>query len=167
MSTASSSGPALPVDRIVEVHGSFEGMQCIRNCGVGVFTGHSFDVEIDPSSMRATHPLPSCPGCGALARPNILMFGDWGWDSARTEIQMHSFHSWIESLDGARLVVVECGAGQAIPTVRITCENIARQLEGTLVRINPRESDVPAGHISLPMGALDALRAINARLGAF
>ena len=148
-------------ERIVEVHGSFDGMQCTRECGVGIFPGVPFDVDIDPESMRAIHPLPSCPRCGALARPNILMFGDWGWDSARTDIQMHRLNVWIDSLDDARLVVIECGAGQAVPTVRIACENIAARFGGTLVRINPREPDVPAGHVSLAMGALIALRALD------
>jgi len=153
-------------ERIVEVHGSFDGMQCTSECGVGIFPGESIEVEIDPESMRAIHPLPACPRCGALARPNILMFGDWGWDQARTEIQMQRLGSWIRSLDNARLVVIECGAGQAIPTVRVMCQNIARQRGGTLVRINPREPDVPAGHVSLPMGALGALRALDARLNS-
>jgi NAD-dependent SIR2 family protein deacetylase len=151
-------------EAIVEVHGSFDGMQCTRDCGSGIFGGESFHVEIDPDSMRAIHPLPSCPQCGALARPNILMFGDWGWDSARTEIQMCRLNDWIESQEGSRLVVIECGAGQAIPTVRITCEKIARQDCGILLRINPREPDVPSGHVSLPMGALSALRALDERL---
>ena len=62
---------------------------------------------------------------------------------------MRRLNSWIDSLDGAKLVVIECGAGQAVPTVRVTCENLARELAGTLVRINPREPDVPAGHVSL------------------
>jgi NAD-dependent SIR2 family protein deacetylase len=154
-------------DTIVEVHGSFHGMQCTRDCGAGIFAGESFHVEIDPETMRATHPLPSCPQCGALARPNILMFGDWGWDSARTDFQMHRLNAWIESLDDARLVVIECGAGQAVPTVRITCQEIARQQRGILLRINPREHDVPAGHVSLSMGALSALCALDARLNAY
>ena len=140
-------------ERIVEVHGSFEGMQCTRECGIGIFPGESSDVEIDLESMRAIHPLPSCPHCGALSRPNILMFGDWGWDSQRTDSQMRRLNSWINSLDSAKLVVVECGAGRGVPTVRVTCENLAHDLAGTLVRINPREPDVPAGHISLSMNA--------------
>jgi NAD-dependent SIR2 family protein deacetylase len=153
-------------ERIVEVHGSFEGMQCTRECGVGVFPGESIKVDIDPQTMRAIPPLPSCPSCGALARPNILMFGDWGWNSARTDIQMRRLNSWIDSMDDGRLAVIECGAGQAVPTVRVTCERIARQWNGTLVRINPREPDVPTGQVALPMGALAALRALALRLNA-
>ena len=154
-------------EAIVEVHGSFDGMQCIGDCGAGIFAAKSFHVEIDHESMRAIHPLPSCPQCGALARPNILMFGDWGWDSKVTDLQMSRLNAWIESLDDARLVVIECGAGQAVPTVRITCQDIARQKRGILVRINPREPEVPAGHVSLPMGALSALRALDARLNSY
>jgi NAD-dependent SIR2 family protein deacetylase len=152
-------------ERIVEVHGSFDGMQCTSECGIGVFPGESFEVGVDGESMRAIHPLPSCPRCGALARPNILMFGDWGWDPSRTDIQMRRMAAWIESLDDARLVVIECGAGQAIPTVRVTCQNLARRRGGTLIRINPREPDVPAGQVSLPIGALGALRALFKRSG--
>jgi NAD-dependent SIR2 family protein deacetylase len=151
---------------ITEVHGSFEGMQCTAECGAGIFPGDSFNVEIDPQNMRAIPPLPACPCCGALARPNILMFGDWGWDSTRTENQMRRLRSWVESLDGAPLVVIECGAGQAVPTVRLTCEQVARQCNGTLIRINPREPDVPAGHVALPAGALAALRALDERLNS-
>jgi NAD-dependent SIR2 family protein deacetylase len=149
--------------RIAEVHGSFDGMQCTRECGIGVFPGESCKVEIDPNSMRAIHPLPSCPRCGALSRPNILMFGDLGWESERTNSQMRRMASWISSLDNARFVVIECGAGLAVPTVRIMCQTVARELSGTLVRINTREPDVAAGNVSLTMGALDALLALDAR----
>ena len=51
-----------------------------------------------------------------------------------------------------------------MPTVRHFCERLADSLDGTLVRINKREPDVPSGHIGLPMGALEALRAIDDRL---
>ena len=112
-------------EQIVEVHGSFEGMQCTNECGIGIFPGRSVEVEIDPETMRAVGRLPECPRCGALARPNILMFGDFGWDSARRSAQMRRMSSWLSCLAGAKLVVIECGAGQAVPTVRMTCERIA------------------------------------------
>ena len=51
-----------------------------------------------------------------------------------------------------------------MPTIRRYCEQISAQLGGTLVRVNPREPDVPAGQIGLPLGALEAIRAINSRL---
>jgi NAD-dependent SIR2 family protein deacetylase len=138
-------------------------MQCLDDCGIGIFPSEPFAVAIDEATMRAIPPLPACPRCGALARPNVLMFGDWGWDSSRSDPQHRRMDAWLRALAGARLVIVEFGAGKAVPTVRITCEEIARRYRGTLIRINPREPEVPAGHLSLPMGALAALRAISER----
>jgi hypothetical protein len=67
-----------------------------------------------------------------------------------------SIVSWIAlRLRGRRVVVVECGAGTAIPTVRNTCEDLSEPLDGTLIRINPREFESPSGHVGLPLRALD------------
>ncbi len=139
-------------------------MQCTNECGIGLFSAEPFSVAIDPATMRAVPSLPECPRCGGLARPNILMFGDWEWDSTRTDAQLLLFSAWLESLEEARVVVVECGAGQAIPTVRAACEKFAREHRGLLIRINLREPEVPSGHVSLPLSALTALRALDKRL---
>ena len=61
------------------------------------------------------------------------------------------------------MVVVECGAGTAIPTVRHFSESLARR-GSTLIRINVREPEVPDGQIGIAMGALEALRAIAAAI---
>jgi NAD-dependent SIR2 family protein deacetylase len=151
-------------EQIVEIHGSFEAMQCTRECGIGLFSGESVSVTIDPTTMRAISALPCCPQCGGLARPNILMFGDWSWNSTRTDDQLSLMNTWLESLEGASVVVIECGAGQAIPTVRSTCERFARKFGGLLIRINPREPEVPDGNVSLPVSALAALQALDVRL---
>ncbi len=146
---------------IVEIHGTIEGMQCMSRCGIGIFPSQPFEVEIDMETMRAIPPLPSCPSCGALTRPNILMFGDGGWDSSRTSAQERRLGRWLEGLGPARLVIVELGAGLAVPTIRIMSEDFTAQPGGTLIRINVREPNAPRGHIELPMGALDALRALD------
>ncbi|HUQ70496.1 MAG TPA: hypothetical protein VM165_13275 [Planctomycetaceae bacterium] len=59
-------------------------------------------------------------------------------------------------------MAIELGAGLAIPTVRHECERRGRML----IRINPREPQTPAGGISLPMGALEALSRIDAILAS-
>ena len=148
-------------ERILEVHGAIDWMQCTRECGIGLFTSETILVPVDESTMRAKEPLPSCPSCGALARPNILMFGDWGWDDARTRGQQARMSAWLRAASASRMVVVECGAGSAIPTVRYFCEEKAASPNATLIRINPREPAVPQGHLSLAMAALEALRAID------
>jgi NAD-dependent SIR2 family protein deacetylase len=151
-----------PPDRVVEVHGAIGMLQCLIDCGAGLFPSEPYTVEIDESTMRATRPLPGCPVCGGLARPNILMFGDRWWDSSESDAQAARFRKWLKEIKGKRVVVVECGAGMAIPTVRGGCQEVARRFGGTLIRINPREPEVPTGHVSLPLPALEALRQIDA-----
>jgi NAD-dependent SIR2 family protein deacetylase len=151
-------------DRIVECHGAIDFLQCTADCGLGVVPADDVSVEVDPETFRATGPLPTCPRCGALARPNILMFGDFGYLPTREGAQTARFEAWLAGLAGKRLAIVECGAGTAVPTVRFTSERVARALGATLVRINAREPQVPRGHVGLPMRALEALVGIDARL---
>ncbi|QEH35911.1 NAD-dependent protein deacylase [Aquisphaera giovannonii] len=150
--------------RIHEVHGTITALQCLVGCGAGIFPGDEVSVRIDEETMRAARPLPSCPECGGLARPNILMFGDWGWDSSGSDAQARALNAWLRSVNDTPLAVVECGAGTAIPTVRMICEEAAARSGGTLIRINVREPEVPRGGISLPLPALAAIREIEWRL---
>jgi NAD-dependent SIR2 family protein deacetylase len=151
-------------ERIVEVHGAIDWMQCLRKCGIGVFPADEFEVAIDEATMRAEEPLPRCPSCGALARPNILMFGDTEWDYSRTYPQEVRLNDGLQTVQSSRLVIVECGAGMALPSVRRFCERVVQTHCATLIRINPREPSVPEGHIGLAMGALEGLRAIQEQL---
>lgn len=151
-------------DRIVECHGSIHHLQCARDCGCGIWDGGATELQVDEETMRAREPLPRCPECGALARPNILMFGDWGWDGSRTRAQEERLLAWLGALGkNTRLVVIECGAGSAVPTVRLQSERLASGFtQGGLIRINPREAEVPAGvrRVSLEMGAKEAVEAL-------
>ncbi len=150
--------------RLLECHGCLEWLQCTRDCGAGLIVADSGAIAIDDSTMRAGHPLPACPECGALARPNVLMFGDGDWDPSRSHEQEGRFRDWLDAVSDRRLVIVECGAGTAISTVRWLCEHVARASGGQLVRINLREADVPGDGIGLASSALAALRAIDALL---
>jgi len=152
-------------DRIVECHGSIHHFQCTVPCCTAIWSATGETVVVDEGAFRAQDPLPICKRCGGLARPNILMFNDWNWLSQRTDAQEGQFDSWLERLarSSARLVVIELGAGTAIPTVRVTSEQVARRFAARLIRINPREAEVPGGHIGLPMGAAEAVRRILTR----
>jgi hypothetical protein len=66
---------------------------------------------------------------------------------------------------GTAPVVIEIGAGTAIPTVRHFSRRVIRQHNGTLVRINLREPDVDRfADVGVGLGALEALRAIDSAL---
>lgn len=147
-------------DRIEECHGSIHHLQCSRPCGDEIWTAHELELELDPETMRAAGPLPTCPACGALARPNILMFGDWGWVSDRTQQQGARMRDWLQQVAGP-LVIIECGAGTSVPTVRYTSEGVVGRHRATLVRVNLREPEVPRGQLGLAMGALEALEGIE------
>lgn len=147
-------------DRVVEVHGSIHHLQCLLPCGDRVWPAGDVVVEVDQETMRAVGELPSCPSCGAVARPNILMFSDFGWVADRSQANLDRMWSWLSSLSSppGRLVVVEVGAGTSVPTVR----RFAEQAGGSLIRINPREPEIRSGEgISLPMGGLAALTELD------
>lgn len=143
-------------DRIVECHGSIHHLQCCRVCSDAIWPADNLTIEVDENTVRATTPLPRCERCDALARPNILMFGDYAWNPQRSDQQQRRYGRWLEQVRGSRFVVIELGAGLAVPTVRYECERHS----ATLIRINPRDPHVPPGGISLPMGALYALQRI-------
>ncbi|WAL66126.1 NAD-dependent protein deacetylase [Amycolatopsis cynarae] len=149
---------------VAEVHGSIHHLQCTVPCGPAIWSAGETGVPIDEDSMRAVPPLPACPGCGRLARPNILMFGDHDWLSRRSDEQLAALNAWRRERPG--LVVLELGAGTAVPTVRRYSE-LSSAATGALIRINPREPEVRHGRgLSLACGALEALSAIDGLLTA-
>lgn len=154
-------------DRIMECHGSIHHLQCAQNCTREIWDASETEVAVDEKIFRATGKLPLCKHCGGLARPNILMFGDAAWQSYRSDAQHTNFDIWLRSLDktSTRLAIVEIGAGTAVPSVRFTSEKIATLTGGTLIRINPREPEVPLSHVSLPMNAAEGLKKIFQKMG--
>jgi len=152
-------------ERIVECHGSIHTLQCLEDCGNLLWSAEDFHPEIDSDSGRLLSPLPRCPRCKALARPGILMFGDDGWNDSRTRGQERLFRNWRRTV--SRPVVIETGAGMAIPTVRLFGE----AQRAPIIRINPRQWHTEReGDIALPLGAREGisllLRTIREREGS-
>lgn len=147
--------------RIVECHGSIHRLQPCDDRTNRIWDAGGVQVTIDDTTMRATGRLPQDPVTGRLARPNILMFGDFGWNSSTTETQWTRYEEWLKSIRGKRIVVIECGAGTAVPSVRKNSDSLVSSLGARLVRINVREPEVPPAQIGLACGALDALTAIE------
>ena len=141
---------------VMECHGSILNLQCLDNCQGMLWDADEISIEIS-NDFKAQEPLPNCPFCGAMARPNILMFGDYGWEYARTDGQRARLVKWMDKIEeeGGKIAIVELGAGTAVPTVRNTSDQIAKRFDVPVIRINPRESF--GAEIELPMGALEAL----------
>lgn len=147
-----------PSERVLECHGSIHHLQCAAVCSDDIWPA-DFEPHIDADACRMLGELPSCPRCGGLARPNVLMFSDWNWIAQRTETQRHRMHDWLHRV--ARPLVIELGAGTHVPTVRMTAEHLG----APILRINPGEPQLPAGRgVSLALGALEALAGIETAL---
>lgn len=113
---------------------------------------------------RETAPHP-CPKCGGLARPNVLMLGDDGWLDRRSGSQGARQETWLSEV--TRPVVIELGAGTAIPSVRHFSHRVIHEFGGVLIRINPNECNVPTRlDVGLRLGALAGLAAIAQVLGS-
>ncbi len=149
-------------EQVCEVHGSIHYLQCTMGCREKIWPADSFVPDLDNDNCRLRNPPPSCPHCGALARPNILMFGDWEWIERRTALQYRQLQTWLAKVE--RPLCIEIGAGSNIPTVRRFSEEHAWRL----VRINPGEPDVPDAQsgLSLALGGLAGIKALNAALAA-
>ncbi|MFZ4536612.1 SIR2 family NAD-dependent protein deacylase [Propionivibrio sp.] len=143
--------------RINECHGSIHHLQCLAGCTNAIWPADAFFPEIDQENCLLTSEFPECPHCKGIARPNILMFGDWGWLEQRSAAQNQRMQAWLRRVE--RLLVIEVGAGTNIPTVRLMGESVP----GRLIRINPTEPDLGlAEGVSMACGGLEALRGIAA-----
>lgn len=160
-----------PQDAVEECHGSIHHLQCSRDCQGCTWPAGELRPDIDTERCQWRGALPRCPHCQALLRPNILMFNDWHWNPDRTECQASRRREWLARLRAQMLrpVVIELGAGTAIATVRhfaMRTRQACDELGARLIRINPREPGVSGPQdVGLPLGALEALRAVDALLG--
>jgi len=131
-------------EKILEVHGSIHHFQCSQNCKRKIYDAPKEEIEIDMQKFEALT-IPLCPECGDIARPNILMFNDWGWNEKRTDQQDYKYRVWLAKIkkERTKLAIIEIGAGTTIPTIRNIGERLSDQLpNATLIRINLREPKV-------------------------
>lgn len=145
---------------IQECHGSIHHLQCLNRCSSVVWPAEAFEPTVDFENCRLLSEPPTCPRCGGLARPNVLMYGDREWLTGRHEEQAGRFAAWLERL--ASPVVLEIGVGRSVPALRRFTGQIVEGSCGRLVRINPEDYRVPTSRdVGIACGASDALLAID------
>ncbi|MET3551980.1 Sir2 family NAD-dependent protein deacetylase [Burkholderia sp. 567] len=144
---------------IVECHGTIHRLQCVEACIDETWSANDFMPVVNEATCLLENEMLRCPHCGGLARPNILMFGDSQWVEKHAERQENQLASWLKR--GRRRVVVEVGAGRAVPTVRRFSERHGPRV----TRINPLESGIPiAVGVGVACAARDALQQIDNEL---
>lgn len=147
-------------DAVYECHGSLHHLQCVNACTPAVWSADGFHPVVDEQACRLLGAAPTCPHCGALARPNILMFDDYDWVDARSKAQSRRLDQWLAQ--AGKLVVLEIGAGASVPSVRSFGQYLRKHFDATLVRLNPdaTPSDRYPADMVLPCGALAGINAI-------
>jgi len=136
------------VNRILEIHGSIHHVQCCAPCGEGAWPADDIAPLTDDAECAWLGEIPACPNCGRAARPSILMFNDDRWVPVRQSLQRLNWDVWRDRAQ--RMVVIECGAGVDIPSIR----RLSEAQGSPVIRINSRHPQLPdGGGISLPMGA--------------
>lgn len=146
-------------NHIHEVHGSIHHFQCLDNCRATTWPAKGFDPQVDEAKCLLVNKLPTCPWCGELARPNILMFEDWGWQPVRSDLQKQNQKQWKAGVK--RGVVIEIGAGKSIPTVW----HFSQNQKWPLIRINPFDANLSGAEgVSLMLSGVEALAGIQTAL---
>eukprot|EP01117_Protostelium_nocturnum_P015428 TRINITY_DN5985_c0_g1_i1.p1 TRINITY_DN5985_c0_g1~~TRINITY_DN5985_c0_g1_i1.p1 ORF type:complete len:308 (+),score=90.20 TRINITY_DN5985_c0_g1_i1:35-958(+) len=158
-------------DQIFEVHGSVEFMQCVKRCeDIYETNPEDWKMQINEENDCALPPFPQCPGCKKLARPNVMMFGDWGFKSERIEAQQDRYEEWINKFYNSdlKLTILEIGAGIAVPTIRKISENTCSSIGDncSLLRFNPEYPNFPSNFdsknsMSFTDPSVDLLREID------
>ncbi len=147
-------------DQIKEVHGSMWRLQCLDVCTQEFQNNHSVPLcQLDYKTMIASD-FPTCPRCGAIARPHILMFGDAEYVGHPE--QENNFRKFLQkSVDVAVLV----GSSGMVPTN----DYIALQLkqQGTkVININPDASanSIVRTEYMIPLKSLEAFLQLEKHL---
>lgn len=149
-------------EQVLEVHGSIHHLQCTTPCCRDIWSNRE-TLDIDESTMRA-RATPTCPKCRRVARPNILMFGDYAWLHQRSALQEERFDRFLKQYQGGAMVVIEIGAGTAIPTIRHLSERLGQRPQTSVLRINPREPQIHGKHFSFAGGAVETLSELQRAL---
>jgi NAD-dependent deacetylase len=129
-------------DKIYEIHGSINYLQCIDNCVNRLVKNNLRNIDVNMETLE-TEMTPVCKDCSKSIMPNILMFGDGVFNETIVNQQNDRFKKWLVSLKDSKIVILEIGAGRTIPTIRNFNDGYSKKNDNVkLIRINPVEYEV-------------------------
>jgi NAD-dependent protein deacetylase/lipoamidase len=131
---------------VVEVHGSIGTSSCL-DCGTVV--------PLD--DVAALLPVPACPACGRILKPDVVMFGEL--------LPEASIARATQLAAGAGLLLVVGSSLEVYPVAGLPAETLANG--GTVAVVNRGATDYDArASVTIPRGAGETLRALAEALPA-
>lgn len=136
-----------PAHKIHEIHGSLAHAQCAQACDRQTRPMPQFSCELVHEDE-----IPTCDKCGAILRPNVMMFSDPYLVWQQIDLGAAAYMHWCAPK--LNVLGIEIGAGTQIPSIRLFGE----ERTSHLIRINPQESDVSRPQdVSIHMTALSGI----------
>lgn len=132
-------------ESLIEIHGSLRELYCPR-CGYGEM----------PDTLAGRELPPCCPDCGAVLRPDVVLFDE--------QLPMEAIDRLEQALDEGFDMVFTIGTSATFPYI-VQPVALAIQAGVPTVEINPQRTPL-SDHVEhyLPMGAAAAMSAIVAAL---
>ena len=134
--------------RLIEVHGNLHELVC---------TACEFAERVEDLAGRALPP--ACPACGALLRPNVVLFGE--------ALPADAIDDLLQELEAGMDMVFTIGTSGSFPYI---AEPVlwAAQAGIPTVEINPQTSRLtPYVRHHVQLGAADAMSALMERLAGY
>ena len=134
-------------DKIYEIHGNLEYIQCSKRCSRDIQPMPQFAGE-----LATLEEAPHCPHCGSVMRPVVMMFNDPAFETKIVSEQSDKFLSWVMSKKN--IVGIEIGAGTYVASIR----SMSREYTKAMIRINPHDFQVNRPQdISIEATAIDGI----------
>jgi NAD-dependent deacetylase len=127
-------------ENVVEVHGTIATSSCLE-CGTVVPLARVVELL----------PLPSCPSCGRVLKPDVVMFGELLPEAAITQAT--------ELVAGAGVLLVVGSSLEVYPVAALPLDALAAGAALAIVNRAPTQFDRRAA-VTIDAGAGDTLRAL-------
>ena len=150
-----------PQEKIYEIHGSIESLQCLDNCNNKIIKNELGYIDVDMTTLT-TKDIPLCKVCSQTLMPNILMFGDGMFNDTNVLKQNERFRKWLNHTKDMNIVILEIGVGTTIPTIRNFNDTRTKTNKNCkLIRINPKEYQTfNVNDIGIQGGGLEIMKRI-------
>ncbi len=149
-----------PEDKVMEVHGSMWRLQCLDTCSEDFWKNDSVPLcDLNIETMEASN-FPPCQNCQEIARPHILMFGDFEY-TGHPE-QDKNFANFIKSPVDLILLI---GSSGAVPTNDYMALQFKQHgIPVININLDPRANGIVETDYLITMKGLEAFQKLDAEI---